>query len=124
MQKAGAGVLIYLDQEGRGSGLFAKARGYQLTKDSGMDTFSAYRHLELPEDSRSYEDAVELLKKLKLRYVTLMTNNPDKVMALKAAGIDVAQRPLVINVENEHARSYLAAKARSGHTIPVCTPES
>lgn len=123
MRAAGAGVLIYLDQEGRGAGLFAKARGYQLTKTTGVDTFAAYRQMKLPEDSRSYEDAVELLSKLGLRRVTLMTNNPKKEMALKAAGIEVTQRPLVIDVGNEHARSYLAAKARRGHLIPALNTE-
>lgn len=117
MRKAGSGVLIYLDQEGRGAGLHAKARGYQLSQRTGMDTFSSYQHLKLPEDSRSYEDAAKLLRKLRLRRVTLLTNNPAKVQALQVAGITVTLRPLVVPDLGKHAREYLAAKARRGHMI-------
>jgi 3,4-dihydroxy 2-butanone 4-phosphate synthase/GTP cyclohydrolase II len=118
----GAGVLVYLDQEGRGAGLLAKARSYQLTQRTGVDTFASYRTLGLPEDSRSYEDAAAILLKLGIRRATLLTNNPAKVTALREAGIEVRQQSLVVEGHNEVARRYLAAKARYGHTIGPSEP--
>jgi 3,4-dihydroxy 2-butanone 4-phosphate synthase/GTP cyclohydrolase II len=119
MRKAGAGVLIYLDQEGRGAGLLAKALGYQITQRQGLDTFSSYRSLGLPEDSRSYEDAVAILRSLKLRRIRLLTNNPAKVAALSTANFQVEQQPFLVRGQSPEARRYLAAKARFGHTIPL-----
>ena len=119
MRKAGSGVLVYLDQEGRGEGLLAKARGYQLTQQQGLDTFTSYRTLGLPEDSRSYEDAVAILRNLELREVTLLTNNPAKVAALSGAGFVVAQRTLLVEGQSEEALRYLEAKARRGHKISL-----
>jgi 3,4-dihydroxy 2-butanone 4-phosphate synthase/GTP cyclohydrolase II len=119
MRKAGAGVLIYLDQEGRGAGLLAKARGYQLTQREGLDTFSSYRMLGLPEDSRTYGDAVTILRSLKLKRVRLLTNNPAKVSALSTADFQVQQQPFLVRGQSREARRYLAAKARYGHTIPL-----
>lgn len=119
MRKAGAGVLIYLDQEGRGAGLLAKALGYQLTQSRGFDTFTSYRTLGLPEDSRSYEDAVAILRSLNLRRIRLLTNNPAKVAALSTADFQVEQQPFLVRGQSPEARRYLAAKARFGHTIPL-----
>ncbi|TDV40379.1 3,4-dihydroxy 2-butanone 4-phosphate synthase/GTP cyclohydrolase II [Actinophytocola oryzae] len=119
MRKAGAGVLIYLDQEGRGAGLLAKALGYQLTQRHGIDTFSSYRSLGLPEDCRTYEDAVAILRSLNLRHIRLLTNNPAKVAALSTADFQVDQQPFLVRGQSPEARRYLAAKARYGHTIPL-----
>jgi GTP cyclohydrolase II len=119
MRKAGAGVLIYLDQEGRGAGLLAKARGYQLTQTTGLDTFSSYRMLGLPEDARTYEDAVAILRGLNLKRVRLLTNNPAKVAALSTAEVQVEQQRFLVRGQSREARRYLAAKARYGHTIPL-----
>lgn len=119
MRKAGAGVLIYLDQEGRGAGLLAKALGYQITQRQGLDTFSSYRSLGLPEDSRSYEDAVAILRSLNLRRIRLLTNNPAKVAALSTADFQVEQQAFLVRGQSPEARRYLAAKARFGHTIPL-----
>jgi GTP cyclohydrolase II len=123
MRKAGSGVLIYLDQEGRGAGLLAKALGYQLTQREGIDTFSSYRMLGLPEDSRTYEDAVAILRRLKLKKVRLLTNNPAKVAALAMAEFMVEQQPFLVGGQSLEARRYLAAKARYGHTIPLAELE-
>jgi 3,4-dihydroxy 2-butanone 4-phosphate synthase/GTP cyclohydrolase II len=119
MRKAGAGVLIYLDQEGRGAGLLNKARGYQLTQRHGLDTFSSYRKLGLLEDCRTYEDAVAILRSLNLNHVRLLTNNPAKIGALSTADFKVEQQPFLVRGQSPEARRYLAAKARYGHTIPL-----
>jgi 3,4-dihydroxy 2-butanone 4-phosphate synthase/GTP cyclohydrolase II len=124
MRKAGSGVLIYLDQEGRGAGLLAKALGYQLTQREGLDTFSSYRVLGLPEDSRSYEDAVAILRGLGLRRVRLLTNNPAKVAALATADFQVEQQPFLVRGQSAEARRYLAAKAKFGHTISLAELEA
>ena len=124
MRKAGSGVLIYLDQEGRGAGLLAKARGYQLTQREGLDTFSSYRVLGLQEDSRSYEDAVAILRSLNLRRVRLLTNNPAKVAALSTADVQVEQQSFLVRGQSAEARRYLAAKARHGHTISIAELEA
>lgn len=124
MRKAGSGVLIYLDQEGRGAGLLAKALGYQLTQREGLDTFSSYRVLGLPEDSRSYEDAVAILRNLGLRRVRLLTNNPAKVAALSTADFQVEQQPFLVRGQSVEARRYLAAKAKYGHTISLAELEA
>jgi GTP cyclohydrolase II len=112
IRAAGSGVLIYLDQEGRGAGLLAKARAYALSQELGIDSFSSYRELGLPSDLRNYDGAVDLLDELGLRKVTLLTNNPAKVAAVEEAGIEVVQRSLRISGLGERAREYLAAKDR------------
>ncbi|HEX3784095.1 MAG TPA: GTP cyclohydrolase II [Pseudonocardiaceae bacterium] len=109
------GVLIYLDQEGRGAGLAAKARGYQISHELNLDTFASYAHLGIPADSRSYEDAASLLAQLNLRSVRLLTNNPAKVSALRKAGINVKRETLLEDVPSEYALNYLLAKEQHGH---------
>jgi len=112
-----SGVLIYLDQEGRGAGLLAKAKGYQRSQAHGIDTFAAYAELGYKADSRVYDDAAALLKQLGLGEVTLMTNNPAKREALEVAGIKVTQKALVMPEPGEKARAYLAAKKLQGHVV-------
>jgi 3,4-dihydroxy 2-butanone 4-phosphate synthase/GTP cyclohydrolase II len=117
MIQENSGVLIYLDQEGRGEGLLAKAKGYRLSQAKGLDTFESYSELGYKADSRSYADAAALLKQLGLGEVTLLTNNPAKVVALELAGIHVDQRPLVMPEPGEKALKYLVAKETHGHAI-------
>ena len=114
------GIMVYLrGQEGRGIGLANKMRAYAL-QDRGMDTVEANRALGLPEDARDYGEAAEILRALGAVQVCLLTNNPDKVTALRRHGIDVsAVQPLVIaaNPFNAH---YLDTKARKfGHALPL-----
>lgn len=116
MRVAGAGVIVYLDQEGRGAGLFAKARAYRLRERSGMDTFRSYEHYGLPADARSYELAADLLSDLGLEQVALLTNNWEKVAGLEAAGIKVERRPLVVPVSSE-AVDYMESKRARGHAL-------
>ena len=111
----GSGVLVYLDQEGRGSGLAAKAKGYQLTDQLQLDTFASYAHLGLAPDSRSFADAATLLAQLELRRVRLLTNNPDKVAALETAGLVVKRETLLTDAPSEYAFNYLLAKEEHGH---------
>lgn len=123
IQEAGHGVLVYLEQEGRGLGLIAKAQGYGVAERAGVDTFAAYRSLGFPEDARGYAHAADSLRKLGLTRVRLLTNNPEKVEAVRAAGIDVTIEPLYTPPLSERAAAYLEAKRRRrGHWIPANEP--
>ena len=110
------GVLIYLDQEGRGAGLRAKADAYRLTQEEGLDTYQAYEKLGLPADLRDYADAAQLLKEIGLSAVRLLTNNPDKVEAVQKAGIAVNRVPLKAD-PTPTTIAYLQAKKRHGHLL-------
>lgn len=119
IQATGGGVLIYLEQEGRGAGLVAKARGYQLSQCSGRDTFASYAMLGYPPDARTYSAAASTLWSLGLRRIRLLTNNPEKVSAVRAVGIEVERLPLRIVPQNRAAHAYLEAKRRArGHLLP------
>ena len=111
----GAGVLLYLDQEGRGIGLANKLRAYAL-QDTGLDTLDADQYLGFLPDERTYEVAATMLKELGINRINLLTNNPSKINALRGYGIDVVGRlPLVASV-NSHNQRYLKAKLdRAGH---------
>ena len=110
------GVLIYLDQEGRGAGLRAKANAYRLNNEEGLDTFQAYEKLGLPSDLREYADAVQILNELGLTSVRLLTNNPGKIEALEKAGITVIRVPLQAR-PTPTTVAYLQAKKRHGHLL-------
>ena len=113
----GCGVLLYLAQEGRGIGLVNKLRAYAL-QDRGLDTLDANRALGWNADERSFLVAATMLSQLGISRVRLLTNNPDKLAALAACGVEIAERePLVVeaNGVNDH---YLATKARRfGHLL-------
>jgi GTP cyclohydrolase II len=118
----GAGVLLYLRQEGRGIGLANKIRAYGL-QDAGLDTVDANAALGLPIDAREYGGAAAILLDLGLRRVRLMTNNPAKVAALEAAGISVVERVPVTALPNVVNSSYLETKiTRLGHESPRRAP--
>ena len=91
ISKAGGGILLYLAQEGRGIGLINKLRAYRL-QDQGFDTIDANERLGFEADERLYGIAARMLDLLGYKSVRLLTNNPDKVAALKAAGVKVAGR--------------------------------
>ena len=104
------GMIIYLRQEGRGIGLLEKIKAYQL-QDQGLDTVDANIQLGHPADNRSYTMLADVFKYFHVASVDLMTNNPDKIAAIKNAGIHVNQR-IKINVgENKHNRNYLKTKS-------------
>ena len=115
ISQAGAGILLYLAQEGRGIGLMNKLRAYRLQAD-GFDTVDANLRLGFDADERLFVPAAEMLRQLGFHSVRLMTNNPDKVAGLEACGIAVAERVEHKFPSNAHNEYYLATKkARSGH---------
>ena len=117
MRNAGSGVLLYLNQEGRGIGLANKMRAYSL-QDQGFDTVEANHRLGFDDDERDFRLGSELLKRLGITQVRLLTNNPRKVAMLEKGGITVTDRvPLAVGKTTENA-AYLATKARkSGHLL-------
>jgi GTP cyclohydrolase II len=115
--EAGGGVLLYLAQEGRGIGLANKLRAYAL-QDRGADTVEADARLGFAEDERSYDVAVQMLRDLGIERIRLLTNNPAKIAAMEAGGIEIAHREELYGRLNEHNERYLRAKAdRSGHLL-------
>lgn len=116
---AGRGAVLYLRQEGRGIGLGNKIRAYAL-QDQGADTVEANHQLGFPADAREYDLAIDLLKALGLCHIKLMTNNPRKFDALKAAGIEVVERVAIESGRNPHNAKYLDAKrAKLGHWLTL-----
>ncbi|WP_434223248.1 GTP cyclohydrolase II [Sinimarinibacterium thermocellulolyticum] len=115
----GRGAVLYLRQEGRGIGLGNKIRAYAL-QDRGADTVEANHQLGFPADAREYSLAVQLLRRLGLHRIRLMTNNPRKLDALRADGIEVVERVAVETGRNPHNEKYLAAKAaKLGHWLTL-----
>lgn len=113
--REGAGVLVYEHQEGRGIGLREKLRAYEL-QDRGLDTIEANLQLGHPVDSRDYALATSVLRALGLRAVRLMTNNPRKINAVLASGIEVVERLSAEVPSNPHSAHYLLTKRdKLGH---------
>jgi len=117
MGSEGAGVLLYLDQEGRGIGLANKMRAYSL-QDQGFDTVEANHRLGFEDDERDFRIGAQILKALGFSAVRLLTNNPAKVARMEEAGIRVTERvPLRVGLNDQNA-AYLATKAaKSGHLL-------
>ncbi len=108
--KKHGGLIIYLQQEGRGIGLANKVAAYAL-QDVGMDTVDANLHLGFPEDCRQYGVVPAILDDLKIASVKLLTNNPRKVRRLRALGVQVTETlPMVVPKANPHNRRYLETK--------------
>ncbi len=117
MAAEGAGVLLYLAQEGRGIGLASKLRAYTL-QDRGLDTLDANRALGWEADERNFMLAATMLESLGVHRIRLLTNNPDKLSALAACGIDVVGREPHAFAPNGVNDAYLATKARRfGHLL-------
>lgn len=112
------GVVIYMrGHEGRGIGLANKLRAYRLQED-GVDTVDANRQLGLPDDSRDYTAAAEILKDLGVDSVKLLTNNPEKIKQLGALGIKIVDRvPLIVGANPENSGYLEVKRARMGHLI-------
>ncbi|WP_099827810.1 GTP cyclohydrolase II [Oceaniglobus indicus] len=115
MAAAGGGILLYLNQEGRGIGLANKMRAYSL-QDQGFDTVEANHRLGFEDDERDFRIGARILSRMGVRQVRLLTNNPRKVERLESCGIDVVERvPLAVGA-NPLNEVYLATKAaKSGH---------
>ncbi|NJO82509.1 MAG: GTP cyclohydrolase II [Blastochloris sp.] len=117
LQAKGRGVLLYLRQEGRGIGLANKIRAYAL-QEQGLDTVDANRALGLPDDTRDYRIAAEILQDLAVSTVELITNNPAKIHGLEQYGIVVAARTPLHVAPNSINQPYIAAKReRMGHMV-------
>lgn len=116
IKEHGSGALFYLaNHEGRGIGLFSKAMAYVL-QENGYDTVEANESLGFVNDSRNYEDAIQVLKTLRSKPVTLITNNPEKLKAMKNAGLHVTARTPLWGDVSEYNKKYLETKInKSGH---------
>ena len=115
--EAGAGILLYEQQEGRGIGLMAKLRAYEL-QDSGLDTVEANIELGFKPDCREFELPAEILKLLGVTSVRLITNNPEKVGALESAGVQVVERVSAEVEPLESFERYLQVKQQKmGHIL-------
>lgn len=114
---AGAGILLYEQQEGRGIGLMAKLRAYEL-QDQGLDTIEANLELGYKADCRVFELPAEMLKLMNVSAVRLITNNPEKVEALTSNGIQVVERISALVPESDHNATYLETKReKMGHLV-------
>jgi len=119
LNEEGGGIILYLEQEGRGLGLANKMRAYAL-QDDGLDTVDANTTLGFDDDERGYAIAAQMLQKLDCTRVLLMTNNPAKLDGLAGAGIDVVGRKPLHAPINVHNRRYMTAKAmRAGHKLDL-----
>ena len=119
VQAQGRGVVLYLRQEGRGIGLIDKVAAYEL-QEQGLDTVEANLRLGHPEDARTYDAARDMLRDLGVTSVRLLTNNPAKVDAMRALGIDVASRIPHQVGSGDHNAAYLRTKRdRMGHLLDV-----
>jgi GTP cyclohydrolase II len=115
LQEEGAGVLLYLRQEGRGIGLTNKIRAYAL-QDQGLDTLDANHALGLPADAREYGVAAAMLYDLQVSALRLLTNNPEKIEALETYGIQIVERVALHVAPNRFNKLYLRTKQeRMGH---------
>ena len=113
----GSGILLYEQQEGRGIGLMAKLRAYEL-QDKGLDTIEANEQLGYEADYRHFELPAEILKYLNVPAVRLMTNNPEKVAAMEDAGIKVTERlSAAIPSEPTFARYLETKREKMGHLV-------
>ena len=113
----GAGILLYEQQEGRGIGLMAKLRAYEL-QDRGLDTIEANEQLGYKADCRDYELPAAILQDLGVKSVRLITNNPEKVAALESAGITVAERiSAEVSAEPTFERYLKIKQEKMGHLV-------
>jgi 3,4-dihydroxy 2-butanone 4-phosphate synthase/GTP cyclohydrolase II len=114
---AGSGVLVYMRQEGRGIGLAAKIRAYEL-QEQGLDTVEANEKLGFPMDLREYGTGAQILVDLGVRQIRLLTNNPKKVVGLEGYGLNIVEQLPIKTQANPHNARYLQTKrAKMGHLL-------
>lgn len=116
--RAGRGVIVYLDQEGRGIGLINKLRAYAL-QDGGQDTVQANEHLGFKADLRDFGIGAQILRDLGLSTLRIMTNNPRKLVGLEGYGLEIVERVPLQADQTPENQAYLAAKREKlGHMLP------
>lgn len=121
--EAGTGILLYEQQEGRGIGLMAKLKAYEL-QDEGLDTVEANEELGFAADCREYELPAKVLQLLGVKSIRLMTNNPEKVAAVEQAGIAVVERVSAEVEPQETFAAYLKTKQeKMGHLLEMIVSE-
>jgi 3,4-dihydroxy 2-butanone 4-phosphate synthase / GTP cyclohydrolase II len=117
IDEAGAGVLVYMRQEGRGIGLAAKIHAYKL-QEQGLDTVEANEKLGFPVDLREYGTGAQILVDLGVRHIRLLTNNPKKVVGLEGFGLNIVEQLPIKAETNPHNAKYLETKReKMGHLI-------
>ena len=113
----GRGAIVYQQQEGRGIGIISKIRAYAL-QDEGADTIEANEALGFAVDAREYQQCAEIFLDLGLYQVRVMSNNPDKISALEAAGLQIVERvPLEVKSEKPAAHYMRTKKEKLGHLL-------
>ncbi|MFN0088296.1 MAG: GTP cyclohydrolase II [Blastocatellia bacterium] len=119
IQEEGSGIIIYQHQEGRGIGIINKIRAYSL-QDEGADTIEANLQLGFDIDHRKYDQCAEIVKLLGARRVRLLSNNPDKVRALRDAGIEVVERvPIEVKTKQPAQKYLMTKKEKMGHLLQL-----
>ncbi len=117
ISKEGKGIVIYLNQEGRGIGLTDKINAYSL-QEKGLDTVEANLALDLPADARDYSGACEILRDLGVSEIIILTNNPDKIDQLKKRGIKIIKHVPLETKPSKFNKKYLKAKKEKlGHLL-------
>ncbi len=117
IEKTGKGVVLYMQQEGRGVGLLNKLKAYQL-QELGMDTYEANLHLGLPMDARDYGVGAQILNDMGVSKMKLMTNNPKKRVGLIGYGLEIVDNVPIEIAPNSHNHKYLQTKRdKAGHEI-------
>jgi 3,4-dihydroxy 2-butanone 4-phosphate synthase/GTP cyclohydrolase II len=117
VQEEGSGIIVYQQQEGRGIGIVNKIRAYAL-QDQGADTIEANLQLGFGIDEREYGQCAEVIKLLGARRLRLMSNNPDKLRALRDAGLEVVERvPLEVKAKEPAFKYLLTKKEKMGHLL-------
>ena len=120
IEQEGAGVLLYMRQEGRGIGLINKLKAYCLQDDEGVDTVEANHRLGFKSDLRDYGIGAQILRDLGVTKMTILTNNPKKIVGLEGYGIEVVRRlPLEMPASEENREYLMCKRDRMGHLIEV-----
>lgn len=109
IEQNGQGIILYLQQEGRGIGLMNKMKAYKL-QEQGMDTVEANTHLGFAPDERNYTVASDILHLLRIDKIRLLTNNPDKIYGLESNNIKVVERVPIVIPPNKYNEKYLSTK--------------
>jgi 3,4-dihydroxy 2-butanone 4-phosphate synthase/GTP cyclohydrolase II len=117
IEKEGRGAIVYQQQEGRGIGIINKIRAYAL-QDEGADTIEANERLGLEVDSRDYKQCVEILRDLGLKKVKVLSNNPEKIQAMREGGLEVTERVPIEFEPSKNTLKYLTTKKlQMGHLL-------